>query len=379
MVSNINYGVLTQFPPKPDESKKKDEKAKQQPLTPTPSPGSKGDEVHFSGTLNLFANGREADSKDNQNDIKDILKDSLSPNAEEAAKGSGKSGAGKSEKDSIKNEPESPTFSNMNDRLNYVMSHFSEFDTAADKGGPDNKFSIKDLNALKDGTGDTAEVARGLINDDVAGKLGGKDGIISKDDIEGYQKANGGIIQVVDGIQVDTKGMDDKQIANAIQYINGLAADEDGKKLIKSAVANGPLTVRYETSFKDYMGATYSSKNRTFNMSKKMLDQEGGKDPTNIMGMTGFAHEFVHAATDNENHDSKMEESIATALGSRIAGRFYGKKVDSQQVFLDWIKPTGQTSSDAYKNLSYDNHIFEDLTSLGIDLSDFKKPEEPSK
>ena len=72
-----------------------------------------------------------------------------------------------------------------------------------------------------------------------------------------------------------------------------------------------------------------------------------------------------------------MEESIATALGSKIAGRYYNKKVDSQKIFYDWIGPKGQTSSDAYKNLNHDNNIFEDLTNMGIDLKDFHKPEDP--
>jgi hypothetical protein len=395
MASNINSLTLPQLPPTPDESNKKEEKAQQKPVTPAPTPPRKGDEVNFSGQNDIFREITGGDVKAKPSDQEEKgnkfqgggapAKDKDSKQGGNAPTGAGSNAPGGatpgSEAGSDKKEPKKPTFNNMNDRLNYVMSHLKEFDTAAGIDGEDKRFSIKDLNALKDGKGETAQVARDLINkDDVIGKLGGKDGRVSTDDIAGYQKDHGGVLQVTDGVKLDTKGMNDKQIKNARNYIEGLAEDEDGKKLIKGATEKEQITVTYDPSYKDGMGAAFVPSEHSIHMSKKMLDQEGGHDPTDIMGMTGFAHEFVHAATDKDvNDDSKMEESIATALGSRIAGRYYGKKVDTQKVFQDWIGPDGWTSSNAYKDLCFDNGISEDLKKLGIDVSEFKKPKEPGK
>jgi len=170
----------------------------------------------------------------------------------------------------------------------------------------------------------------------------------------------------VTGVKIATADMSEDEINTVKDYVKFMSQDADGTKLLHAASQDGDVTISYEASFKDGMGG--DTANHHIRLSKKVIDNEAKEkgDPTDIMGLGAMAHEFVHAATEGDD-DSKQEESLATTIGTRIAGRYYNKPVDEQKIYDDWIN--GQTNNDAYKDMKVDNNIFSDVSNLGIDVS----------
>jgi hypothetical protein len=171
-------------------------------------------------------------------------------------------------------------------------------------------------------------------------------------------------------VKIDTTGMTDQEIQNVKDYVKFLASDADGKKLLDAATKDGDYTISYDPSFKDGMGGETDVGNRTIKLSKKVIDNEAAsKDANDIMGLSALGHEFVHAATGGD--DSKQEESLASTIGARLAGRYYKQTIDENKTYDDWIN--GQTKSDAYKDLKDDNGVFKILSDMGIDVSGIKQ------
>jgi len=168
------------------------------------------------------------------------------------------------------------------------------------------------------------------------------------------------------GVKIATADMSDDEINTVKDYVKFMSQDADGAKLLQAASQDGDVTISYEPSFKDGMGGDTAGHH--IRLSKKVIDNEAKakNDPTDIMGLGAMAHEFVHAATESDG-DSKQEESLATTIGTRIAGRYYNQPVDEQKIYDDWIN--GQTNNDAYKDMQVDNGIFTDVSNLGVDVS----------
>jgi hypothetical protein len=174
----------------------------------------------------------------------------------------------------------------------------------------------------------------------------------------------------VEGVKIAAADMTADELNTVKGYVKFLGQDPDGSKLLQAASHDKALTISYEPSFKDGMGG--DTANHHIRLSKKVVDNEAKAkgDPTDIMGIEALGHELVHAATEGDD-DSKQEESLATVVGTRIAGRYFHQPVDEQKVYEDWIN--GQTNNDAYKNMKVDNNIFADVSHLGINVSNIRK------
>ncbi len=224
---------------------------------------------------------------------------------------------------------------------------------------------------------DAAKTA--LSNPALLNEVHGGDGVFEPDDMKNWLESKvPSNITVVPGVVLQTAGMNYQEVQNVKNDIVFMSQDVDGSKLIKKASEDGPITIAYEASFSGGLAGDYV--NNHIRLSKGTIDSTGGKVLTGVGqaegGIQTLAHEFVHAATDNgSNSDSQQEETLATVVGDRILGRFTGKPTNKeieQQVYDGWMQWT--TQADSYKNLSFDNHIFEDLAALGITFDINKKP-----
>jgi hypothetical protein len=192
----------------------------------------------------------------------------------------------------------------------------------------------------------------------------------------------GEVYEIVKDVKLDTGGMTAAEIQTAKDYIIGLSKDEDGAKLIKNATKDAPITVVFDPSYGDGVGAAYIPGGANqIRLSKRTLqnEQKNGdpNDPMNIMGMGALAHEFVHAALDGSGN-SQQEEAIGSTLGARIAGRYYGKPLDQseeQHVYNEWMKMISQ--SPTYARLQFDNSVVDRLNEIGITFNDLKLAQPP--
>lgn len=199
----------------------------------------------------------------------------------------------------------------MDERLTYVLKNFKEFDTGAGIGLPDGVFSIKDLNALKDGEGETAEVARGLIKDDVIGKLGGKDGKISFNDIKTHREENAdGIIS--NNFQQASEG-------NCVFLASiraGILTDEGQKVLDKTIQKSGDgWDVRFAG---DESGKPIHITEKDLKTDDGDVYSKGDKD---IQILNAAAEKYFRANPDKTNTDNGVESLNGQEAGDLLFGK----------------------------------------------------------
>ena len=206
------------------------------------------------------------------------------------------------DKPPVPKPPDVSVQANMDTRLDYVKAHFSEFDTGADIGKADGKFSVKDLNKLKDGQGQTAEVAKELLKDDVIGKLGGDDGKISTKDIEDYRDKNN---TPSDGqINADTKQQTEGD-CGFLSTTRGISQTDTGRAFIKQAIkANDDGS--YDVKF--------AGADKTYHVSKEQSEKGNWAKGDIDMQVLGSAADDYFKENGEDGVEGKSHPQIAQLL-----------------------------------------------------------------
>lgn len=236
--------------------------------------------------------------------------------------------------------------------IGVVTKNYDKFDEGAGIDGTDGLFSDKDLDSLSEGDDELSEAANVLIEEDIIGELGGKDGKISRMDWTEVQKP-------VEGIEIETKGLNEDQTRDLEKSLKLLESDSDGSKLLDKIRKDG-YTIKYDGEFNEKDGNSANAyqlgSNKTIGITEKFFNKSF-EEQTGILG-----HEMVHAATDADGL-SKTEEGYAEAIEARITARVNRDKLsesDESQSF------ESKYNLKSYSNLKDDNGIRDSLEYLGI-------------
>lgn len=266
-------------------------------------------------------------------------------------KGEKKAGSGEDTKKDRKEKPKDGPMT-RDEAIGVVTKNYDEFDEGAGIDGKDGLFSDKDLDSLSEGDDELAEAANVLIEEDIVGELGGKDGKISRMDWTQVQKP-------VEGIEIETKSLNKDQTKDLEKSLKLLESDSDGSKLLDKIRKDG-YTIKYDGAFNEKEDSNANAyqlgSNKTIGITEKFFNKSF-EEQTGILG-----HELVHAATDADGL-SKTEEGYAEAIEARITARVNRDKLSESDERRSFESKYG---SKGYSDLKDDNGIRDSLEDLGI-------------